>query len=186
MSIQPWQRIEPTEEEKVGYRYIIHKTFRLPTGVEGSFTTIGRQTERAAGVIALTPDNRVIVARQYRPGPEKFMDEIPGGSVDAGEDVEVAAIRELAEETGYKPGTVSYLGVSSRDAYMNGKWHYFLARDCDLTNQGQKLEPTEDVEVLLMTIPEFLQAAKEDRLTDPVAVLYAYDELIKIQESTHA
>lgn len=59
------------------------------------------------GVVLFHPDGRVWLGRRANtPGPYNW--QFPQGGVDAGEDLEAAARRELAEETG--AGTVSYLG----------------------------------------------------------------------------
>lgn len=81
-------------------------------------------------VVALTEANNLVVARQFRAGPDLVMDELPGGYVDEGESPEEAAVRELREETGYVAARIEYLGYVYKDSVMNGKWHIFLAVDC--------------------------------------------------------
>lgn len=181
--VKPWKRIEPTEITQIDRRQVVLKTFVAPaTGHVKKFATWLREGDRSAGVVALTKDKKVIVVRQFRQGPEFMADEIPGGGVEAGEDPEAGTRRELLEETGYVPGTLVYLGVNSRDAYTNGKYHYFLATDCELSPQGQDLDEDEEVEVRLISIDEFIDNAKNDRMTDPAAVLMAYDKLKQIQQ----
>ena len=182
MSVQPWKRIEPTVSTKIDYRNVIIKTFEVPgSGHTKTIATWLSEDSRAAGVVAITKDLKVIVTRQYRPGPERMMDEIPGGGVDSGEDPEAGARRELLEETGYVPGKLEFLGVNSRDAYTNGKWYYYLATDCELSPEGQQLDEDEEIEVRLITIDEFIASAKNDQMTDPIAVLMAYDNLLKLK-----
>lgn len=178
MSVEPWKRVEPTIVTKVDWRHIVVKTFVVP-GKDKKLTiaTYLNEGKRSAGVVALTKDKKVIVARQFRHGPEKIMNEIPGGGINDGEEPEVGARRELLEETGYVPGKLEFLGVSSRDAYTNGTWFYYLATDCKLHPDGQKLDEDELVEVKLVSIDEFMANAKVDGMTDPAAVLMAYDKL---------
>src|SRR5581483_5446424 len=96
MSIQPWKRVEPTIVTKIDYRHVVVKTFEVP-GKDKKLTiaTFLSEGKQAAAVIALTKDKKVVVARQFRHGPEKIMDEIPGGGVEPGEDPEAGARREL-------------------------------------------------------------------------------------------
>jgi len=55
----------------------------------------------AVNVIAVTPDDRVILVRQFRAGSGRDSLETPGGLIDPGEDPLRAGARELREETGY-------------------------------------------------------------------------------------
>jgi 8-oxo-dGTP pyrophosphatase MutT (NUDIX family) len=60
--------------------------------------------------VAWTPDGRIAVVRQYRPGVERYTWELPSGLVDPGEDPETACRRELSEETGLQAERVTYVG----------------------------------------------------------------------------
>jgi ADP-ribose pyrophosphatase len=179
--MKAWKRIDPTVAHKVGWRQITSKTFLLPDGKKEVFDTMYLDGQEFACVIALTPERKVVIARQFRPGPEKVMDDIPGGFVDKGEDPETAMRRELLEETGYEAGEVTYLGLFHKDVYMNATWHAYVAKDCRLIADPQ-LGYTEHVEVDLISIEQLIENAKHDRMQDHAAVLMAYD-LLKSQQS---
>jgi ADP-ribose pyrophosphatase len=176
-----WQKVGQ-RRRSIGFRTLVFKTFRLPDGKQYEFTTYGEQGGQDIAVIALTPgpEHEVVVARQFRPGPEKVMDELPGGAVDPGEDLGTAAKRELLEETGYQTDRpLEYLGPAYRDAYNNATAHYFLARDCVKT-AAQSLEPAEFVEVAHISIDQLFRNAREGHMTDAPAVLMAYDKLLSL------
>ncbi|HEU5121460.1 MAG TPA: NUDIX hydrolase, partial [Candidatus Saccharimonadales bacterium] len=174
--MQPWNRIEPTVITKIDYQNVVVKTFELPDKKFVTRAIFGNEGTRAAGVIAITRDKKVVVTRQFRPGPEKLMDELPGGFVDKDEEPEAAALRELLEETGYIPGAMKFIGSFHRDAYLSGEWFYYLATDCVLTSE-QALEHDEFIEVRLISIKEFIENAKHNGMTDTSAVLAAYEDL---------
>ncbi len=99
-------------------------------------------------VVALTPapDPRVVLVRQFRAGIEAPSLEIPGGMVDPGEAPAAAALRELAEETGYVGGAVEELGwVHPNPALFDNRCWTFLARDVRLAgaprpDQGEVID----------------------------------------------
>ena len=65
----------------------------------------------AVHVVALTPDDEVLLVRQFRAGSGRDSLEIPGGLVDPGEDPCTAGARELLEETGYAGDPPEFLGT---------------------------------------------------------------------------
>lgn len=175
--MKPWKRVEPTIVAKVGFRTVVTKHFEMPDGQIVDWSVMNEDGWAAACAVALTADNKVIVARQFRPGPEKIFDELPGGIMDPGETPEGCAVREFAEETGYKPGAVEYLGSSYYDAYVNGDRHYFLLTGCTPTATGPMEDPDAPIEIRLISIDELLANAKQGLMTDPGGVLLAYDRL---------
>src|SRR4030095_244369 len=141
----------------------------MPNDKTASFDTFGPEKQQHVGIIGLTSNKKVIIVRQFRFGPEKIMDELPGRTVDEGEDLKASAKREFSEETGYTVGDIEYIGPFHKDAYMNATWHYFIAIGCKLTGQ-QKLDAEEHIEVRLVSINELLQNAKHGYMTEDMAV----------------
>ena len=98
---------------------------------------------------------RLIVTREYRVPLGDYEYGLPSGLVESGETVELAAKRELAEETGYQvrrvfecspPSLVSSAGLSDETF----QYCFVHAEE----GEGQRLEATEDIEVLLLSLPE--------------------------------
>lgn len=181
-------RIEPTTRQSFGEKFkwrVIVKRFKTEDGLTHEFTTIGDIGERCGAVIALTPDNHVVTTYEFRAGPERWMHELPGGEFKKNETNEEAARRELEEETGYQPGAMTYLGQSCGHAYSNITFHYFLAINCIPTTRGTHRDTAEvdqGIETRLISISELIDNAMQDRMSDPHAVLMAYEQLKDVEE----
>jgi 8-oxo-dGTP pyrophosphatase MutT (NUDIX family) len=63
-----------------------------------------------AHVVAITPDQNIVLVRQFRAGSGRDSLETPGGLIDPGEDPGAAGARELLEETGYAGDPPDVLG----------------------------------------------------------------------------
>jgi 8-oxo-dGTP pyrophosphatase MutT (NUDIX family) len=104
-----------------------------------------------ANVVAVTPDDEVVMVRQYRPGLGEVHFEIPAGVIDAQDaDPEAAARRELLEETGYGGGRWSPLMVlSANPALQNNLTHTYLAEGVTRQRPPDP-DATEDLRVRLV------------------------------------
>lgn len=115
-------------------------------------------------VLALTEDNEVILAKQYRPGPQKILYELPGGYLDEGEKPEVSASRELLEETGYA-GEIEFVGTSFDDAYSTMQRYCFVALNCKKI-ADQQLDDGEHVEIAYKSLEDFRSLLRSGEMTD--------------------
>jgi 8-oxo-dGTP pyrophosphatase MutT (NUDIX family) len=129
---------------------------------------------------ALTKDNKVVLVKQYRHGLGVISIETPGGVVDKGEDEETAVARELKEETGYEFSNFIHLGqICANPATSNNYMHMFLATGGEKTSE-QKLDETEDVEVVLYSIDEVKQLLREHQIVQSLhtaCMFYALERL---------
>lgn len=179
--MERWPKVKDDIETTIGWRKLVTKTFEQPDGQPAEYVTKDAIGKVSCAIIALTSENEVVVAEQFRPGPEEVLFELPGGGAENQETAEEVAVRELKEETGYVPGSVEYLGKVYKDAYTNTTWHFFLGRNC-LDSGERKLDDGEFVNVRLISIEELFQNARSAKMTDTEAVFLAYDALKEIQQ----
>lgn len=134
--------------------------------------------------VALTKDGKIILERIYRHGLNIVSTELPGGCVDK-EDAGPAdtIVRELLEETGYRFDTIEYLGNISPNPTTNSNlMHMYLAIGGEF-DPKQKLDADEDIEVLLVTMDEFITMVKEQKFVQSMhvtAILFALQKLGRI------
>ena len=77
-------------------------------------------------IVAVTPDGRFPLVRQYRPTLEDYTWELPCGTVDPGEDAAETCRRELLEETGFTTQAIRRLGNASPcTGRLNNRIHAF-------------------------------------------------------------
>src|SRR5258708_10454342 len=104
-------------------------------------------------VVAITPDDCIVLVWQYRFGTDALSLEIPGGIVDENETPAHAAGRELAEETGYETRElVPLLEVEPNPALQNNRCFTFLARDVRPAGGtgATSFDPQEEIETVLV------------------------------------
>lgn len=109
-------------------------------------------------VLAITPDDQVVLVRQYRHGLGQDILELPGGMQDPEDRTPLAAgLRELEEETGYVSSRSEVIGSYSVDpAKFRNRLHLVLAREAASTGRVRQ-DPTESIDVVLMPIGDLVQ-----------------------------
>ncbi|MEK6554528.1 MAG: NUDIX hydrolase [Bdellovibrionota bacterium] len=107
--------------------------------------------------VAVDEAGSLILVNQYRyPGKGLFL-EFPGGSTDAnrGEEPQVAAERELLEETGHSSSEWIYLGSHyPNPALQTNRCHSYLALNCKKTAE-LNLDPFEELTVTKMSVEDY-------------------------------
>lgn len=112
----------------------------LQSGKEMTYEIV--EVADAVAVLAILPDNKVVILRNNRPPVEKELYEVPAGKIDPGEDAATAAKRELQEETGYAAQNIKFVGaLYTSPGITTEKIHCFIATG--LTKGEQNLEEAE-------------------------------------------
>lgn len=157
--VMKWKRMSGQRVFKRGFGGIAlgSQRFKNPrTGKQLEFTIIMKPD--GVTVFALTADlePEVILVSQFKQAVGKIVFEAPGGQLEhRGEDVKIAARRELLQETGFVPGVLVNTGPIRIGSMKDGFWisprssermsHTFLATECTMDGaQEQKLDPGEE------------------------------------------
>ena len=107
----------------------------------------------AVAIVASDGDGRILLVRQWRHPLRRALWEIPAGTREPGEPVEVTARRELEEETGYAAASWQALGVAaSSPGFSSEETHFFAARQ--LTEGAAHADDDENLEARLFTPAE--------------------------------
>lgn len=131
-------------------------------------------------MIGITEDNQILFVRQYRHGAQSIMVELPAGVVEEGEDPEVAARRELLEETGYAFDDCEYICELFANPATSGNLTYTYVLTGGKKVQEQELDDSEDIEVVLMDIEEAKQFLFDNKIGQALhssALFYTFKKL---------
>ena len=124
----------------------------------------------SAVVVPVFDDGTVALVRQYRHAAEEFLLEIPAGTLNAGEDPKLGAIRELQEEIGVTTENIEKLTeFYVSPGFLTEKMHVFLATG--LTDVGQKLEADELLTVERHSFDELNKMIRNGEITDAKTML---------------
>jgi ADP-ribose pyrophosphatase len=78
------------------------------------------KTDPTITILAISPDQKVVMTSEYRAGVNSDSVSVPAGIVNPGETAEHAAARELREETGYVAKSVTKMTrITSSEGFMD-------------------------------------------------------------------
>lgn len=174
MAFEQWQPIaESASTGPAGYLRILTRRYLLPDGRVSDWDLL--DGGRTVAVLALTEEQQVVIARQFRPGPGAVLDEMPGGAVDPGEDVAAAAARELLEETGYA-GEIEVLAQTWLSSTATTERFVAVARGCRQV-ASPSLGEDEFCEPRLVSLADFRSVLRSGAMTDVDLGYLALDHL---------
>ena len=141
---------------------------RRSDGLEGEFFVL--DTNDWVNVLALTPDDKIILVRQFRYGSKEQSLEPPGGVVERGEDPVIAGLRELQEETGYVGEKPKLLGVVRPNAaILSNRCHVILVRNAQKTAE-LNFDQHEELVTELYPVKELKEMVRRGEITHSIGL----------------
>ena len=127
----------------------------------------------AVCVLAVTPENKIVLVKQYRKAIEKISYEIPAGKLEIGEntDPEAAALRELEEEAAYT-GKLSLLyDFYSEIGFCNERLRLYLASDLAKVENPRPQDEDETIELLEVSLEEAKALIQSGHICDAKTIM---------------
>ncbi len=120
--------------------------------------------------IALTEDDDIVMARQFRAGSRRDSLETPGGLLEPGEDPCAAGARELLEETGYagEPGELLFT-IWPNPALLTMRISTVVIRGARLVSEP-RLDPAEELAIELVPVHTVRDLIKTGQVDHAVCV----------------
>lgn len=122
------------------------------------------------GIVAITDNQEVLLVKQWRYPFSNVLLEIPAGKLNANELPLSCAYRELKEETGAYPNTMTYIGnMYPTPGYSNEVIHLFLATN--LTIKEQELDQDEFLELVIIPLETALNMVETNEIVDAKTII---------------
>ena len=143
---------------------------RMPHGRE---VTVDIIRHVASAVIVPVPEpGHVILIRQYRYAVNRWLWELPAGSVDEGEEPEAAARRECHEEIGQIPDTVVRLAsFFPTPGYCDEEMFFFRLSGLGESAEQAAVDEDEDIEAKVFTVREAREMVRRGEIVDMKTVV---------------
>lgn len=123
---------------------------------DGSTATFERlKRPDTVGVFPILPDGRIVIVKEEQPGAAPYM-SILGGRVEEGEAPDVAALRELREESGYSAKTLALWDAQQPVAKLDWAVYTFIAKGVEKAGDPQ-LDAGEKVELVTVSLDELIE-----------------------------
>lgn len=129
------------------------------------------EKKEAVQIAAITHEEKVVLIKHYRPGPNEISVELPAGYVEKGKTLETACQEELLEETGYKADNFLEITNFTQDTsrYLGYPLHLFWAWNLIKVKSSESLredKEQEEIKVLETNLEEALRMIDKKEIKD--------------------
>jgi len=182
--------VGPADEdlvERVVDSRVLHRGRYLEFRVDTIERADGSRSERdiaghpgAVAIVAIDPDDRILLVRQWRTPAARVLLEIPAGTLDideatgAIENPDLAARRELEEETGYRAASWQRLASFwTAPGFASELMHLYLATELTAAHPDERLGPDEDEHLRLerRSLADALAAVDRGEIADAKSIV---------------
>ena len=133
-----------------------------------------------ANAVVVTPNNEIVLVKQYRYPVDAVTLELPGGVINEGEDPMVAALRETQEETGYSSDQIQLICKTAPNPAINDNTAYFYLIENAVPTAQTNPDFFEDIEVVLYSKNDFIQLLQQNKIMHGVQLGPIYEALLKL------
>jgi len=163
-----WKQLSAKVVHKNPWYTVRHDRVTTPEQTEGEYFVV--DTPPCVVIIALDKQRRVTLVRVHRYATDRMSLEVPGGSVDTGENPLQAAKRELWEETGLSAKKWKKLGtIQSANGLLSEVTHIFLATG--LTQTGKNKQEADGItEMKILPLSKTSDMILKGAITDSQAI----------------
>jgi ADP-ribose pyrophosphatase len=143
---------------------------RMPNGREVTVDVV--RHSRSVVLLPVPEPGHIILIRQYRYAVNRFLWELPAGSVDEGEQPEAAARRECHEEIGQVPETIVRLAaLHPTPGYCDEEMLFFRLSGLSVPTEAAEPDEDEDIEPKVFTVAAAREMIRRGEITDMKTVV---------------
>ena len=169
------KRLKAVSEKTLKSNYVF-KGHVVNLRIDDVITVDGRHSTRevvehgeSIVVVPIDDKGNVLLVKQYRRALDDNLLELPAGGIEKGESPKVTVIREMQEETGFKPKkVVSLTGFYTSPGFTNEYLHLFLATD--LVPSQLVAEDTAEINVTPVPLDKVKQMILSGKIQDSKSI----------------
>jgi ADP-ribose pyrophosphatase len=179
----PWKQLTSRGIYTNTWMAVREDQVRLPDGRETIYGVV--DCGNCVGVLPFMDPDHVLLVGQYRYVAQRFTWEMPTGGVRAGESLEAAAQRELAEEAGHQAARLTWLSTyHTSKSVMNETAHLYLG--AELAPANHPPDETEFIERRVFPFREVVEMVRRAEITDSMTVIAVLHAALRLQHESNA
>lgn len=177
--MKKWKLLSSEYISKAPWATLRRDTCELPNGkINDHYYVL--EYPNWVNMVGITEDNQLIVIKQYRHAAEEIILEIPAGMIEKDEEPQLAAEREMLEETGYSFSKIERIAQLFPNPATSKNVTYTYLMQGGIKVQEQDLDETEDIDVFLISIDEAKELLLQNKFGQALqasALFYAFHKL---------